>query len=56
LPQAVDSYKQRDSVSIDFAKGIVTIDGKEFKFAPLPEKLMGIFDAKGLVNYVKNNA
>jgi len=56
LPQAVDSYKQGDSVSIDFAKGIVTIDGKEFKFAPLPEKLMGIFDAKGLVNYVKNNA
>ena len=56
LPQAVDAYKQGDSVSIDFSKGIVTIAGKEFKFAPLPEKLMGIFDAKGLVNYVKNNA
>jgi 3-isopropylmalate/(R)-2-methylmalate dehydratase large subunit len=54
VPEAVDAYKQGDKVSIDFAKGEISIAGKVFKFAPLPEKLMAIFDSKGLVNYVKN--
>jgi hypothetical protein len=53
LPEAVDAYKQGDKVDIDFASGIVKIAGKDFRFSPLPAKLMGIFDAKGLVNYVK---
>lgn len=53
LPEAVDAYKQGDKVDIDFASGLVSISGKEFRFSPLPAKLMGIFDAKGLVNYVK---
>jgi 3-isopropylmalate/(R)-2-methylmalate dehydratase large subunit len=54
VPDAVDAYKQGDKVDIDFEKGIVTVAGKEFKFAPLPSKLMEIFKVKGLVNYVKN--
>lgn len=54
LPEAVDAYRQGDKVEIDFAGGFVTIAGKEFRFSPLPAKLMGIFDAKGLVNYVKS--
>ena len=54
VPEAVDAYKQGDKVEVDFAKGEINIAGKIFKFAPLPEKLMAIFDAKGLVNYVKN--
>ncbi|HNW98394.1 MAG TPA: aconitase/3-isopropylmalate dehydratase large subunit family protein [Bacteroidales bacterium] len=54
VPEAVSAYKQGDKVNVDFAKGEITIAGKIFKFAPLPEKLMAIFDAKGLVNYVKN--
>ncbi len=53
LPAAVDAYKPGDKVEIDFEKGKVTIDGKVFEFSPLPEKLVGIFNAKGLVNYVK---
>ena len=52
-PEAVAFYKQGDSVSIDFAKGIVKIDNTEFNFAPLPDKLIAIFESKGLVNYVK---
>jgi len=31
----------------------VTIAGKVYAFAPLPDKLVGIFKAKGLVNFVK---
>ena len=41
-------------VEIDFAGGRVVVAGKAFAFSPLPPKLMEIFDAKGLVNYVKN--
>jgi homoaconitate hydratase family protein/3-isopropylmalate dehydratase small subunit len=54
VPEAVETYKQGDTVIIDFEKGIVFIEGKEFSFSPLPAKLMEIFNAKGLVNYVKN--
>lgn len=54
LPEAVDAYHQGDETKIDFEKGTVTIAGKEFHFAPLPDKLMKIFDTKGLVNYIKN--
>jgi len=55
LPEAVENYKQGDKVNIDFSKGIITIAGKDYKFSPLPDKLMKIFEAKGLVNYIKGN-
>jgi len=54
VPDAVDAYRQGDQVTIDFQNGTVTIAGKSYGFAPLPAKLMEIFNAKGLVNYVKN--
>jgi len=54
VPEAVDAYKHGDDVGIDFEKGLVYIGNKHFAFAPLPAKLMEIFEAKGLVNYVKN--
>ncbi len=56
LPEAVDAFKQGALTSIDFKKGIVSIAGKEFEFQPLPDKLMKIFEAKGLVNYIKETA
>lgn len=55
LPEAVKAFKQGDSVDINFEDGIVNIAGNEFKFAPLPEKLMNIFASSGLVNYIKGN-
>ncbi|MDP3462282.1 MAG: aconitase/3-isopropylmalate dehydratase large subunit family protein [Bacteroidales bacterium] len=54
LPEAVDTYKQGDRVDIDFEQGLVKINDKAFSFAPLPDKLIGIFNAQGLVNYIKN--
>lgn len=54
VPEAVDAYKQGDVVEVDFAQGLVIIGRNRYAFAPLPGKLMEIFDAKGLVNYVKN--
>jgi 3-isopropylmalate/(R)-2-methylmalate dehydratase large subunit len=56
LPEAVDAYKQGDTVAINFESGKVTISGKEYGFSPLPDKLVGIFKAKGLVNFVKSNS
>jgi 3-isopropylmalate dehydratase small subunit len=56
VPEAVDCYHAGDPVSIDFAKGTVRIKDKTFRFEPLPEKLMRIFEAKGLVNYIKMGA
>ncbi len=54
LPEAVNAYKAGDSVEIEFEKGIVKIGEKPFTFEPLPDKLMAIFNAKGLVNYIRN--
>ncbi len=56
LPEAVEAYQPGDPVDIDFTKGIVTINNQNFTFAPLPEKLMGIFKSHGLVNYIKEQA
>ncbi len=53
LPQAVNAYKPGDKVDVSLKSGLVTVGEKTFPFAPLPEKLMGIFKAKGLVNYIK---
>ncbi|MCX6251111.1 MAG: aconitase/3-isopropylmalate dehydratase large subunit family protein [Bacteroidetes bacterium] len=54
VPEAVEAYAQGNNVEIDFGKGTVNVGEKSFQFAPLPSKLMDIFQAKGLVNYVKN--
>jgi 3-isopropylmalate/(R)-2-methylmalate dehydratase large subunit len=54
VPEAVDAYKQGDKVDINFGKGLVIVGGRSFEFAPLPAKLMEIFQTKGLVNYVKS--
>jgi 3-isopropylmalate/(R)-2-methylmalate dehydratase large subunit len=55
LPDVVDNFKQGDKVIIDFSNGFIKLNDKDFKFSPLPEKLMAIFNSKGLVNYVKSN-
>ncbi len=54
LPEVVDAYKMGDEVAIDFEKGEISIEDKIFNFNPLPDKLMAIFEAKGLVNFIKN--
>lgn len=53
-PLAVEAYKTGDECSIDFVNGFVLIAGQQYPFAPLPDKLMEIFKAKGLVNFVRD--
>ena len=56
LPEAVDAYRPGDAVIVNFSKGTVSVGAKTFTFAPLPEKLVKVFEAKGLVNFIKANA
>ena len=55
MPEVVDAYKQGDKVEVSLEKGTIKVNDKEFKFSPLPEELMDIFQAKGLVNWIKEN-
>lgn len=52
LPDAVDEFKFGMTVQIDFGAGEITLGEKVYSFEPLPEKLVKIFEAKGLVNYI----
>lgn len=54
LPQAVESYRAGDKININLVKGEVEVNANRFYFEPLPSKLMEIFEAKGLVNYIRN--
>ena len=56
LPDAVDAFKAGDKLSIDMEKGEVQINNKKYHFEPLPDKLMKIFSAKGLVNFIRDLA
>ena len=53
-PEAVSSYKDGETVEIDFAAGRITIGSRTYNFEPLPVKLREIIDKKGLVNYMKS--
>jgi len=52
IPEAVKEYKRGDRVWIDMAEGILHIAEKEFRFNPLPGKLMQIIEQGGLVNWI----
>lgn len=54
VPEAVNNYKQGDNVDVNFANGEIKINDKVFKFEPLPQQLLAVFEAKGLINYLKN--
>ncbi len=56
VPEAVDAYKPGDNIEVDLKNGIITVGNQTFNFSPLPEKLMGIFNTGGLVNYIKEHA
>lgn len=45
-----------DEININYESGAVKDAKKTFTFAALPEKLVKVFEAKGLVNFIKENA
>lgn len=55
LPEAVEAYSHGDAVLVDFEEGIVKVGEKEFKFNPLPDKLLEILRKGGLVKAIKGS-
>jgi len=51
--EAVDALEKGDAVDIDFAKGKIRSAKGTFRFLPLPESVIGILDAGGLLEYTK---
>lgn len=54
-PEAVDYYKPGDDVSVNPETGLLIVGDKEFTFPPLPEEMLAILEAGGLLNWIKNN-
>ena len=55
MPEVVDYYNPGDKVEVSLKNGEIKVNDKVFKFSPLPKELMAIFQAKGLVNWIKNH-
>ena len=52
-PEAVDAIENGENVTIDLENGLITCQAGEFSFPPLPEAVMEIFNAGGLIPYTK---
>jgi 3-isopropylmalate/(R)-2-methylmalate dehydratase small subunit len=51
--EAVDNIESGEEIAIDFAKGEIETGKGTFAFAPLPESVIRILDAGGLIPYIK---
>jgi 3-isopropylmalate/(R)-2-methylmalate dehydratase small subunit len=51
--EAADALKTGDEVEIDFAGGKIISVGRVFQFFPLPDSVIGVIEAGGLIEYTK---
>jgi 3-isopropylmalate/(R)-2-methylmalate dehydratase small subunit len=52
--EAADSIQQGDEVAIDFQRGEIVVNDKNvFSFPSLPDSVLGILEAGGLIPYTK---
>ncbi len=51
--EAVEAIEAGDRVRIDFTRGLIQTPRGTFEFAPLPESVLGILQAGGLVAYTQ---
>jgi 3-isopropylmalate/(R)-2-methylmalate dehydratase small subunit len=52
-PQAVDALERGDEIEVDLEAGEIRSAKGTFAFPPLPEAVMGIFEAGGLIPYTR---
>ena len=52
-PEAVDAYTEGDEVNLDIENGKISISGKDYNFPKLPDQILAIRDAGGLLNYTR---
>jgi len=51
--EASDNLRAGDEVEIDFGGGTIMAGEKTYKFPPLPDSVIGILEAGGLIEYTK---
>lgn len=51
--EAVDALEKGDAVDIDFARGEIRSAKGTFRFLPLPDSVIGILEAGGLLEYTR---
>lgn len=52
-PEAVDAIQNGETIEIDLAAGVIRCSAGAFTFPPLPEAVMEIFNAGGLIAYTR---
>jgi len=52
--EAVVALEKGDAVDLDFARGEIRSAKGTFRFLPLPDSVLGILEAGGLLEYTKN--
>jgi 3-isopropylmalate/(R)-2-methylmalate dehydratase small subunit len=52
-PEAVDGISDDEKIAIDFSAGKILAGEKVFSFPPLPDSVIGILEAGGLIPYTK---
>jgi len=56
LPEAVDAHQPDDEININYEGCAMSVTEKTFTFAALHEKWVKVFEAIGLVSFIKVNA
>lgn len=52
-PEAVMAYEEGDEITVDVKNGNISINEHMFSFPPLPERILAIRDAGGLLPYIR---
>ena len=52
-PEAIDAYQKGDTVTLDIGAGTITVGEQTFNFPKLPDKILAIRDAGGLLPYTR---
>ena len=52
-PQAVDAYREGDEISVDPAAGKITVGAEQYDFPTLPDEILAIRRAGGLLPYAR---
>lgn len=52
-PEAVDAYCEGDDVVLDLEGGRISVGDKDFTFPKLPDQILAIRDAGGLLDYTR---
>ena len=54
-PEIIDDFRAGDKIDIDLVSGRLSLNKKEYSFAPLPDKLLEIIMSRGLVNWIRES-